>query len=320
MPSCPMLARCTRPIGAVILFAALGVWLHGASAQPAQAPADSLQVLNMNSYTDSSGRFTVLGLVHNNQNSSVDNIQVYVKLYNKTGAVMASNRDYLHDYMLSPGQYSAFSSSFDPAVSNGWAYFQVTATFDPKPDPDVPALELKQYSASIDPNGNFHLSGKLSNRGNATVQFAQVNGGFFDAQKRLVVVDFENAGMSSIAPNQSVPFQFTIYGDHAKDIRFSLLNALSYDANRYTTIGNNASPSAPSLVPVNLVIRANNDSVSVGNQGIGALDAQNKTKGSYGENAVPEFPLPAVALLGGIAGAILIARRLMGGSMNTYRG
>src|ERR1051326_7602574 len=115
----------------------------------------------MNSYTDVDGKFNVLGLVRNNQLSSVDNIQVYVTLYNKSGNVTASNTDRLHDYILKPGQYSGFSISFDPAVSKDWDHFNVRATFDPKPDPDVQVLEIKQEKAFVDANGYFHLSGEL---------------------------------------------------------------------------------------------------------------------------------------------------------------
>jgi hypothetical protein len=198
--------------------------------------AGSVEILSHTGYLDLMGNYRVVGEVKNTGIAPVNFVQVNATFYDSYGQSIASRFDLTLQYVIPVGRKSPFELALlDVAQSSRVAYYTLSVSYLETIELP-PRLELSGRFSYIDPDGNMHVIGNLTNHGDEILVNAKVVATYYDASLRVVAADlfgFDPEVIGDITPNRTVQFEIELSQDRAQHVQTYVLSA---ESNQYAMI------------------------------------------------------------------------------------
>jgi hypothetical protein len=176
---------------------------------PIQTPV--LEVYKINSFTDSFGTYRVIGLVRNNSDQVLDNLEVEVAIFDPDGNLLHSEVIRTLLYTLAPGESTPFSLRVLSALPEARDVFGTAVSSGPT-DLKRRIIETRNSVVTIDDYGNVHVTGELFNNTKDPVQINGLAAVTFDQDGGLLTADSFSEGSHYLDPGESGPFRVTMTG------------------------------------------------------------------------------------------------------------
>ena len=175
------------------------------------APENSVYVKNVNGYRDDLGYLHVVGLVTNNTDQTVNNLEVEVNIQDSNGNTLLDEITTTSLYTLAPGETSPFSYWVSEDVSNAERY-SASVVGQSTAEIERATLKIEGVMLTIDDQGDIHLTGKLVNNTVTPVQIESLAAGTFDENGNLFSADSHSVIVRHLDPGEDGPFRVTMTG------------------------------------------------------------------------------------------------------------
>jgi hypothetical protein len=175
------------------------------------APENSVYVKTVNGYRDDLGYLHVVGLVTNNTDQPVNNLEVEVNIADSNGNTLLVEITTTSLYTLAPGETSPFSYWVSEDVSNADRY-SASIVGQSTAEIDRATLKIEGVMLTIDDLGDLHLTGKLVNNTVNPVQIESLAAATFDENGNLYTADSHLVIVRHLDPGEDCPFRVTMTG------------------------------------------------------------------------------------------------------------
>ncbi len=194
-----------------------------ATLAPTEAPVESpteeatgssdpiIAIDQVHGFFDIYDTLNVVGLVTNNTDRAVDNVEIEVEVFDASDVSLYTETVYIDLYALAPGETSPFSLYiFDdlPSADN----FVATVVGNSVTDLERATVDVANSVMTLDDDGNIHLTGELVNNTDQPVNVSSLAGAVFNANGDLMVSESYNVTIRYLDPGQSGPFRITMTG------------------------------------------------------------------------------------------------------------
>jgi hypothetical protein len=186
---------------------------EGDGAAPAQ-DLPPIEILMVNGFLDNFETWTVVGLVRNNTDNTLDNIEVEVAIFDAAGNELFSETTFADLFYLSPGEITPFSLKIYEELPDA-DNFIANVVGNSIADIERTTLDVENLAFVVDDNGDTHITGELFNNTSEPAFINSLAGATFDASGQIVSADFYNVSVRYLDPNDSGPFRISITGPQA---------------------------------------------------------------------------------------------------------
>jgi hypothetical protein len=176
-----------------------------------EAPAE-VYVSSLASYQDQYDSWHVVGLITNNTDRAVDDVEVEIEAFDTS-----ENSIYLEVarsalYSLAPGETSPFVHwVFDDLED----FDHFTASIVGQSSADLDRIEIEVRGTPpwvLDDDGNIHITGELYNPNEEPVEIGGIAAATFDADGNLITADNYAVSIRYLDPDEAGPFRITMTG------------------------------------------------------------------------------------------------------------
>ena len=212
-----------------------------------EEPGAPIAITMVNGFLDNFETWTVVGLVQNNTDRAIDDIEIEVELFDADANLLWTDTAYADLYNLTPGEASTFSVKIYeelPSADN----FVATVVGNSTAEIERVFLDIDHSIMTIDDSGDAHITGELVNNTDEPVVINSLSAATFDANGQIVMADSYNVTIRYLDPGTSGPFQsqhhragcgseaidnFRVFVDAERDSPADPTNLLFSDANNY---------------------------------------------------------------------------------------
>jgi hypothetical protein len=203
------------------------------SIHPVAAAANA-EIQNDSSYISTIGNYHIVGEVLNSGDTWLQFVKVTAIMKDANGEVVDVRFTYAQGERLPPNERAPFDVfEIDTAKSAQITSYTLALEFDAVA-PIENLLQIQSQSSSTDSVGWYEVVGEVKNNGPATSSFTKVVGTFYDAQGKVVGVDFAYTSPADIPPGQTYGFKITVR-DAVASAKISRY-ALFADSSQYTSV------------------------------------------------------------------------------------
>ena len=232
------------------------------------------------SYIDKSGILHITGEVQNNFGFPVQSVQVTATLYGSQKNIIDRKSLYTYiDQLKADGGRSGFNIIVPANITKNSTGYSLSAIYT-KSAPLLPKpafLNLNINKGTKDLNGNYHLLGNVTNKGNNTTTHVKVSAVFFNGTNKIVDAEGGFTTPMNLQSGQTAPFNFTVLSPNLNEIKTVAVNTQSQE---YSSIVNNGSglvvplPDTGTATPVK-------SSDNNNNSGKKTTDTDSEQRGKY---------------------------------------
>lgn len=182
-------------------------------ADPTEAPSTGADIVidQVNGYVDVYDTLNIVGLVTNNTERAIDNVEVEVEVFDANGASLFLDTIYVDLFSLAPGETSPFSLIIFEDLP-GADTFEARIVGNSVTELDRAPLDVDNTLMTFDDDGNIHITGELFNNNNQPVDISSLAAAVFDANGGLITADSYDVTIRYLDPGQSGPFRVTLDG------------------------------------------------------------------------------------------------------------
>ena len=193
-------------------------------------------------YRDNNGNLHIVGIILNNFTFPIQSINVFATLYNSNNQIITTGNTLTNIEQVEPKQSTGFNIIINNIPQN-FSYYVISATHKNAniSKPELLTTNLDKYYLDI--NGNYHITGKISNDGNNSAKFVKVTGIFLDANGKVVDSPFAYTISNMLKHGQNTSIDLNVSSPNAKNIKFS---SLQVQSNEYLQAKNLSWYSTPS--------------------------------------------------------------------------
>ena len=175
------------------------------------APENSVYVKTVNGYRDDLGYLHVVGLVTNNTDQPVNNLEVEVNIKDSSGNTLLVEITTTSLYTLAPGETSPFSYWVSEEVSNA-DHYSASVVGQSSVEIERAALKIEGVMLTVDDLGDIHLTGKLVNNTVNPIQIESLAAATFDENGNLFTADSHSVIVRHLDPGEDCPFRVIMTG------------------------------------------------------------------------------------------------------------
>lgn len=241
-----------------------------------------LNILEINGFKDEGNYWYFYGLVRNDTNRTINELQIEVKLLDSTGAEVYNYTTYSTLYNLAPGETSPFSDFTTEPFPDGKTMQATVAGYNSSEAVIRVNLEYRGITMWVDANHDIYLAGEVINVSEDPAKINAIAGSLADETGKLVTVSYAYPFLSYVEPNGSSPFvmmfnapigqagsltNYTLYSDAIVTIPISTFAiSLSEKHNEYQDINGDlhlvgsATNNTNKLINIYLVVGAYDES------------------------------------------------------------
>ena len=184
-----------------------------ASLEPLVSPIPTpvLEVYKIQGFYDQYGAYRVVGLLKNNTDQFLDNIEVEVTIFDSEGDLLYSDVVYTLLYTLAPGESTPFELLVRDSLSEAQDVFGAAIGFDSS-NLERQVIQTRNSVVAIDENGNLHITGELFNNTQDPVQINGLAAAILDKKGGLLTAGDLSAGIQYLDPGEAGPFRVPMLG------------------------------------------------------------------------------------------------------------
>lgn len=168
--------------------------------------ASDLEILSLNSYTDSIGYLHVVGEIKNNSSSNYEYVQPITSFKNNSGETIDSSSTYTFLDTLAPGQTSPFKVS----IKNKENIKKYSVQVQGSKGGSKRNISILDSSSHVDSIGYRHITGQVKNNENKTIEYVQIIATFYNTSNEVVDAAFTYTQLDQLQPNSTSPFKISI--------------------------------------------------------------------------------------------------------------
>ena len=176
------------------------------------APAENALVIDaVHGYRDEMGSLHIAGLVTNNTERAVDNVEVEIEILDANGNSLYVETTNISLYTLAPGETSPFSYwVFDelPDADN----YVATIVGQSAAEVERATVSIEGVLSVVDDSGDLHITGNLVNNTDAPIQIDSLAAATFDENGDLYTADSYSVVVRLLEPGEDAPFRVTMTG------------------------------------------------------------------------------------------------------------
>ena len=168
--------------------------------------AADLEIVSLNSYTDSIGYLNVVGEIKNNSEQNVNYVQPVVSFKNSSGDTIDSSSTYTFLDVLKPGQTAPFKVSIKNSEDIAEYAVQVQGSYGGSKR----NLEITNSNSNVDSIGYLNVNGEIKNNSNSDLQYVEVIASFYNKNGEIVDAAYTYAQMDIVNAGSTSPFKISI--------------------------------------------------------------------------------------------------------------
>ena len=198
------------------------------------------------SYIDRSGVLHITGEVQNNFGFPVQSVQVTATLYGSQKNIVDRKSAYTYiDQLKSGGGRSGFSVIVPANVIKNSTGYSISVTSYTKSAAAAPLslkpalLNLNINKGAKDLNGNYHLLGNVTNKGNNTATHVRVSTVFLNGTNKIIDAQGGFTTPMNLQSGQTAPFNFTVLSPNLNEIKTVAVNTQSQEYSMMVNNSNN---------------------------------------------------------------------------------
>lgn len=191
----------------------------------AQSPDFGL--VSSTDYVDVTGVYNIVGEIQNNSNHPVRFVEITATLYDSQNKVLGKSSGYALIDVMKSGEKSPFHLLFtNLADVHNIASYRLSVSSQATTDKPR-SLEVAVGNGYTDINGMYHLVGEVTNKGDKTATFVEVDAAFYDSSGRVVDVASGYTNPENIQAGDKQSFELITLGPNSKLIKTASVNAES---------------------------------------------------------------------------------------------
>jgi hypothetical protein len=180
------------------------------SAPGGFAHASGLSILSTAAFTDSLGRYHIVGEIQNNLQSAIDYVEITATYYNDSNVEVGTWMAFTELDVVDPGVKASFYVVYsDTAVVPQIHNYTLEITYQtasPKPQ----GLKIVSNSSYMDEDGDMHVTGEIQNLQTKKATYVTAIATFYDAEGTVVDVQATYTQPWTLLPNQTAPFDIIV--------------------------------------------------------------------------------------------------------------
>lgn len=161
----------------------------------------------------------MLGELYNNTDSNQENVMVTVTFYNDAGEKVAEEQVAPIVEVVPLGIKVPFELEFQLRT----AYSRYEFAVDGEATAKTPRLDLQVANSESSTNGDYHITGQVTNPGDALSTYAQIIGTLYDGAGKVVNVGYDFLAAAQLPPGGSTPFEVVIEHPHESVASYGLV-------------------------------------------------------------------------------------------------
>ncbi len=169
---------------------------------------DELAITELSWYQDTFETWHVVGLIMNNTDRAVDNIEVEIEALDAGGNAIYEEITYTALYDIPAGTTTPFSLSIWDEIPE-MDSFRATIVGQSVTEFEPTEVEVRATRLTLGEN-SIYVTGELLNSGTTPVEIGDVAVATFDSNGRLVTADVSYAAISYLGPGEAGPFRVTM--------------------------------------------------------------------------------------------------------------
>jgi hypothetical protein len=183
-----------------------------AVSQPeSAAPSDDLVIDTVNGYRDDLGSLHIIGLVTNNSDRAVDNVEVEIEIFDANDNSLYVETTLISLYKLAPTETSPFSYwVFDDLPDAD--HYVATIVGQSVAEFERAEVSLEGVMLVVDDSGDLHITGNLVNQSDTPVEVSSLAAATFDENGELYTADAHSVIIRHLDPGEDGPFRVTMTG------------------------------------------------------------------------------------------------------------
>jgi len=186
------------------------------TAEPLEEPAtpppgNELYIKEVNGFVDDLGSLHIVGLVVNNTNRAVDNVEVEVQIFDSSENLLFTEVTGISLYTLASGETSPFSYWVYEDLPDADNYV-ATIVGQSAAEVERAALEIDGVTFIVDDGGDLHVTGNLVNNSGNPVEVSGLAAATFDENGDLYTADSHSVLTRYLDPGEDGPFRVTMTG------------------------------------------------------------------------------------------------------------
>jgi hypothetical protein len=201
------------------------------------------------SYIDRSGVLHITGEVQNNFGFPVQSVQVTATLYGSQKNIVDRRSAYTYiDQLKSGGGRSGFNVIVPANVIKNSTGYSISVTSYTKSSAAAAAAPLSLKPALLnlninkgakDLNGNYHLLGNVTNKGNNTATHVRVSTVFLNGTNKIIDAQGGFTTPMNLQSGQTARFNFTVLSPNLNEIKTVAVNTQSQEYSMMVNNNNN---------------------------------------------------------------------------------
>jgi len=174
-------------------------------------PRDTLAIKNLNAYQDRFNNWYVVGLIINNTDQTVENVEVQVQVTDISGQSLFSEITSASLFTLAPDETSPFRLDIFEDLPEA-DDFSAVIVGQKTAEVTRPQIETRNTSMIQDDDGDFHVNGEIYNPNEEPIQINGLAAATFRQDDNLITADLFNVSIQYLDPGESGPFRITMIG------------------------------------------------------------------------------------------------------------
>ena len=195
------------------------------SATAPNIVAGQINVLSVTAYKDSFDDWHVVGLVSNNTDRSVNDIEIEVEILDANGASLYKETAYTDLWALAPEDISTFDVWIFEDMPTADSV-KATVVGNGTTDLERATVDIVNVILTVDEYNDIHLTGELVNNNDTPIEVSGLAAALFDDAGAIVTSDSSYTMRRYLDPGDSGPFRLTL--DAPEDQAASLTDFTFY--------------------------------------------------------------------------------------------
>ncbi len=176
-----------------------------------------LEMVMVNSFQDSFDTWNIVGLVKNNGNRFIDNIEIEVEIFDADGNSLFVDIAYTDLYNLGPGESTPFSMYIYEEMPNADNY-EARIVGSSLGELERAVLDLTNTKMTIDDIGDIHITGEMINNGDRPIVMNSLAAATFDETGLIITADSYAVAVRYLDPGDVGPFRVTMSGSEDPEV------------------------------------------------------------------------------------------------------
>ena len=193
--------------------------------EPTEAPTEAgsadvpgIEILEVNGFLDSFDAWVIVGLIRNNTDRAIDNIEVEVELFDAADNSLYVDTTYADLYNLAPGEITPFSMTVWEEVPDADNFLATIVGNSNASSLERTQADIGPTLMAVDEDGDVYITGEIFNNTGQPLYVSGLAAATFDAEGALISAESTSTMPRYLDPNDSGPFRITVPGSTAGDI------------------------------------------------------------------------------------------------------